>query len=342
MDLYEIATWEQRSLVDRLAVGLYWFGITAARAVVVGAALVILLVQFVFGGLGVALRDPTVVALTLLSVMPALAIAAYIWHGDVTTREPAPQLVATFVLAVLFASFAAVTNSALGSSLPSRGLLGVVASVGFFFLVVGPVEETVKLLAVRLHAFRSPSFNTVMDGAVYGAVAGLGFATIENAVYIGQQYLQASSTAGATNSLAVGHQLLQAGPTSMPPILSATQTAASRSFAGPGHVLYSSIAGYYLGLAKFNRGHAGPIVVKGLLIAAVIHASYNSLVGVAPGFLAYGSALDEWQSVIVFIIGFDVLIGYYLYRKLSRYRRAYRSIGEGQGEDIAAEVTEFE
>jgi RsiW-degrading membrane proteinase PrsW (M82 family) len=322
-DLYEIATWEQRSLFDKFAAGLYWLGITTMRALVIGVAFAILLVQFAFGGLGVALNNPQVIALSLLSVLPALAIAAYIWQGDVATREPAAPLVATFVLAVLFASFAAVTNSVLGAELPEEGTIAAIYSVGFFFVVVAPVEETVKLLAVRLHAYRSDTFDTVIDGAVYGAVAGLGFATIENAVYIGQEYLQASGT--------------------MPPVVSAGQTAASRSFAGPGHVLYSSIAGYYLGLAKFNRRHAGPILVKGLLIAIVIHASYNSLVGFVPGVIAETSSLTSWQGVVLFIVTFDVLVGYYLYRKLSRYRDVYHEVAQQQADDASeTELTEFE
>jgi RsiW-degrading membrane proteinase PrsW (M82 family) len=304
-DLYEIATWEPRDRLDHLSTSLYWLGSASLRAVVIVLALAILFSQIALGSIGVIEDRPLVLALALFSVAPALAIAAYIWHGDVARREPLGTLVATFVLAVLFASFAAVINSALGGSIPDDSLL----IIPFFFLVVGPVEEIVKMLAVRLHAFRTPQFDTVLDGAIYGAVAGLGFATIENLVYI---------TQGASNA---------AANASLTPIEGAFQSAASRTFAGPGHVLYSAIAGYYLGLAKFNRQYAGPIVIKGILIAAVIHATYNSLVGIVPGAIARTGAMSQWEAVVGFIVSYDVLVGLYLYRKLSTYRAVYVQSG---------------
>ncbi|MFC7176011.1 PrsW family intramembrane metalloprotease [Halosegnis marinus] len=188
----------------------------------------------------------------------------------------------------------------------------------YFYLVVAPVEEFVKWLAVRVYAFEGAGFDAVVDGAVYGAVAGLGFATVENALYITQGALEAGALAGAQpfTSAAVG-------------------TSVSRAFVGPGHVIYSAFAGYYLGLAKFNREDAGPIVVKGLLVAALIHATYNSLVNVVPGLL--GSALPGVPGFLLlfaFILVYDGVFGYLLYRKLSRYRSHYRrATGEAAGAD---------
>ncbi len=322
-DLYDVSTWERRSAVDALATWLYRLGVAGAKAFVVVLALVFLIAQFVLGGLG-AVTDPVVGVLVALSVIPALALAAYVRRVDVTTSEPLSMLVATFLLAVLFAMFAAIVNSfaqPLFSAVPA--LVGLPL---FFFLVVGPVEETVKLLAVRLFAYRDVRFDAVIDGAVYGAAAGLGFATIENAIYI---------TRGLETGLA-GIEVIGA----------AGGTAAVRALAGPGHVLYSAIAGFYLGLAKFNREHAGPIVIKGLLIAAFFHALYNTLSGVVPGLLV-GAA--TWITPPVALIGFIVLydgtVGYFLYRKLSAYRRAYTDAGidrtRREGEPTP-ELTEFD
>ncbi|MCL7416619.1 MAG: PrsW family intramembrane metalloprotease, partial [Halalkalicoccus sp.] len=258
----------------------------------------------------------------ILSVVPAFAIAAYIWRSDVTTGEPLSLLVATFLLAVLFAMFAAIVNSFLQpafGSLPS--LIGLPL---FFFLVVGPVEETVKLLAVRLFAYRDPRFNAVIDGAVYGAAAGLGFATIENAIYI---------TRG-----------LEAGLGGIEVVGAAGGTAATRALAGPGHVLYSSIAGYYLGLAKFNRENAGPIVIKGVLIAAFFHGLYNTLSGIVPGVLVSAATwITPAIALIGFIVIYDGIVAYFLYRKLSAYRRVYADVGIRDGDrEPTPELTEFD
>jgi RsiW-degrading membrane proteinase PrsW (M82 family) len=322
-DLYGIATWEPRTLLDRIATGLYGGGAAALRATVILLALAILLSQIALGGLGVVFEDPFLLSLVALSALPAFALAAYIRYGGVSS-EPLSLLVGTFVLAILFASFAAVGNTVAGRALGLGAGGSALLSIPFFYLVVGPVEETVKLLAVRLHAYRNDEFDKVVDGAVYGAFAGLGFATIENALYIGQQYLQTAQVAG-------------------PALLSATGTAVSRTFAGPGHVIYSGFAGYYLGLAKFNRGYAGPLVVKGLLVAALIHATYNSLVGIAPGVInvTIGAPRESFAGLVAFIAGYDLLFGLLLFRRVARYRSTYRRLLRGDT-TIAPELTEFD
>jgi len=176
VDLYDVSTWEPRSIGDLVAYTLYNAVSYGFRALVLLIAIAITLVLLVSPA-AVVLEDPFVALFFGLSIVPAGLLAAYIWYADITTSEPLWLLVVTFLLAVLFATFAALVNSY------SRALLGI-SGVLFFYLIVGPIEETVKLLAVQVFAYRNDSFNAVIDGAVYGAVAGLGFAAIENALYI--------------------------------------------------------------------------------------------------------------------------------------------------------------
>jgi len=308
-DLYDVATWEERTSLDGTAVALYWLLTRAAKWIVVFVALVILIG---IGGL-TALTEPAVGLLTLLSVIPALGLTAYVYWSDVTTREPLSLLVTTFVLSILLATFAAIVNTV------ARGFfepLGAVGLVLFYFLIVGPGEETVKILAVRLYAYTDDRFTSVVDGAVYGAIAGLGFATIENSLYI----VRNLEEAGELAELSLGVSALAAGG----------DITAIRALAGPGHVIYSAIAGYYLGLAKFNPENRGPIIVKGLLIAAVIHATYNSTVGVGSFAIATVSGLPPLAAFFVFIIIFDGIFGLYLLRKIWHYRAVYRSVGAGR------------
>lgn len=61
-----------------------------------------------------------------------------------------------------------------------------------------------KLLAVRLYAYNDARFAAVIDGAVYGTIAGLGFATIENGIHI-------SGVVGEVGSLSLGLNLIGIG-----------------------------------------------------------------------------------------------------------------------------------
>ena len=310
-DLYDIATWQERTSLDGLSVAIYRILAGTARW---GLILLAFLLLVGIGGISV-LTDPAIGVLTVLSAIPALALAAYVYKSDITTSEPLWLLVATFLLGVLTANFAAVLNS---TAQPWFQPLGYLGTVLFFFLIVGPIEETVKLLAVRLYAYTHDSFDAVLDGAVYGAMAGLGFAFIENALYI-------TRGIGATpGELDLGLGLIGLGG----------GITATRALAGPGHVIYSAFAGYYLGLAKFNPEHRGPIVIKGLIIAAAIHATYNSTVGIGSGLFAlayqtlgiptYGGLLAYFSYVVLY----DGLFGLLLFRKIRRYRAAYRAAHE--------------
>jgi RsiW-degrading membrane proteinase PrsW (M82 family) len=295
-DRYDITTWEPRSRVDRLAVGLSERLRASAGGLVVVLAVALVVTQFALGGL-VALTEPGLDVLTTLSVVPALLLAATVWSLAPTDRPPATSLAITFLLAALFASYAAVLNTVL-----FRGfrLVPVVGLFVLFFLVVGPLEESVKWLAVRVHAYRSGTLESVLDGMVYGAVAGLGFATVENSLSISRAFL------------AVAQPGVAAVTTTQ--FLAVLETAAERSVVGPGHVLYSSISGYYLGLARVNADQYGPIAVKGVLLAALAHATYNTVV-------TYASLTG--LAFVAFVVGYDGAVAYYLYRKVRRYRRAF-------------------
>lgn len=326
-DLYDVATWEPRTELDRLATKLHGLGLVGIRWGTVFVALLITIGILV--GMFTELQTstvPVVGILTLLSAIPALALVAYVYATDVTTPEPVELIATTFVLSVLFASFASIINTAFSivQAIPFGFL-------PFFYLIVGPAEETVKLLSVRLYAYRKPSFNAVIDGAIYGAVAGLGFATIENAIYI----VQGVSIIGVSSDTVVLQE-----------IVAGTGITATRALAGPGHVIYSAFAGYYLGLAKFNANRAGPIIIKGLLIAAFIHATYNTLLALIIGAV---SSVFPNVPVIALYFGFVLIylgfFGYLLFRKLDRYRRAYKEAHEQTEQDehsIPVERTEFD
>jgi len=119
------------------------------------------------------------------------------------------------------------------------------------FLSTAVIEECVKYLAVRAKAYHSPNLNEAMDGIVYGVAAGLGFATIENILYV----------------LGFG----------------TISTALIRAFLSvPSHAAYAGIMGYYVGLAKLqslegSRRKERSLILTGLIIAITLHGIYDTL-----------------------------------------------------------------
>ena len=303
-DLYDVATWEVRSSLDRLAVSVAGWLRTARKRLLVGTALVLFLGQVLVAGL-LVFDQPVLGILAALSVVPALFVALTLWYWDPTTREPFELVAITFLLSMLFASFAAATNSLLQ---PGFAVLGPAGVVLFYFLVVGPIEETVKWLAIRVRAYQNEAFRTVVDGVVYGAVAGLGFAAIENFIYVVGASTETLPSGGAGG------------------VEYAALAAATRAFVGPGHIVFSAWAGFYLGLAKFNPDNWAPIVVKGLLIAAFIHGLYNSMVGILP-LGAFGAVgIPPGLAFIAIVLAYHSFWFGLLYRKVRQYRALYDEI----------------
>ena len=106
------------------------------------------------------------------------------------------------------------------------------------------VEEFVKFSVVFLVMYHHPEFDEPMDGIVYAAAASLGFATIENIFYV------------LDGGLAVG---------------------IVRAFLSvPGHVIFSCIWGFALGIAKFRPAPARPFIIgAGLFSAMLLHGIFN-------------------------------------------------------------------
>ena len=118
------------------------------------------------------------------------------------------------------------------------------ASVAIAMLaVVGPVEEAGKFLAVRLGVYRSLHFEEPMDGLVYGAAASLGFASLENLVYV--------------HSFGPEVMLLRAPISTL------------------AHLVFGSVWGCGLGLRRSGRGKW--VVWVSLGAAAALHAVFNIL-----------------------------------------------------------------
>lgn len=101
-------------------------------------------------------------------------------------------------------------------------------------IISAAIEEIVKIYSVKWFAFDSVQFNQVVDGAVLGISAGLGFATIENLGY----FLAASENGFVPLIIVFIVRFL------------ATTLL---------HAIATGIAGYYLGKAKFggNKGIFG-------------------------------------------------------------------------------------
>ncbi len=124
------------------------------------------------------------VIIPLLAFAPGLFWLWFFIRKDVYRPEPRRMLAVTFLLGMAATIPAGIINTIFldDDILHETASLASVAS-GMLF-VVGPAEEVCKFLAVRLRAYRSLYFDEPGDGLVYSTAASLGFASLENLLYI--------------------------------------------------------------------------------------------------------------------------------------------------------------
>ena len=181
--------------------------------------------------------------LLLLALAPAVIIVVYIYVKDKYEKEPLKfllknfllgatvSIIITFALSAIIKQFFTVTN-------PSSIFQQFIKA----FFVVALVEEFSKYLIVRYVAQRNKEYNEAFDGIVYAVVVSMGFAALENVLYV-YQY-------------GVG-------------------TGIVRAFtAVPAHATFGVLMGYYMGKAKFSKNRF-KLNLIGLLIATAFHGAYD-------------------------------------------------------------------
>ncbi len=124
--------------------------------------------------------------LAVSAVIPSLLIMRY-FHARDRYREPQRVLWTTFGLGVLSVFGVAVVfiYSPLVDGIDNPLLRGPVDA----FASAAIPEELLKLLVLVAYCARHKEFDEPLDGLVYGATASLGFATLENVLYVVQNGL---------------------------------------------------------------------------------------------------------------------------------------------------------
>jgi RsiW-degrading membrane proteinase PrsW (M82 family) len=121
-------------------------------------------------------------------------------------REPRRLLIMAFILgnlaAILALGFYTFAEKIGLPAFPSRNINEIIL---YCFLLVGPIEEGSKFFIARSFVFRWKHFDEPIDGMVYAACVAIGFAGLENILYLPQldliQQLARVITSPLTHSL---------------------------------------------------------------------------------------------------------------------------------------------
>lgn len=191
------------------------------------------------------------------ALLPAVLLLLYIYRKDCVEREP-PRLLAKLLLFGVLSAVPAILLEELLGGLIDRLFVGLVHVAVSNFIGVALVEEGCKLFFLKRGSWRHPAFDYRFDGIVYAVFVSLGFAAIENVLYVLQ------------------YGLSVAGPRAIFPI--------------PGHMAFGVFMGMYYAEAKafacvgdLQRSRAR--LRRALVVPVLLHGAYDFCLSVNSGVL---------------------------------------------------------
>jgi RsiW-degrading membrane proteinase PrsW (M82 family) len=177
--------------------------------------------------------------LLLSAIAPAIMLMLFIYIRDRYEMEPWKMVIKVFLGGLVVAYPTFLVESYINPL--DNG------TIYHSFMVSGFTEEFVKYAVTLLLVYRNREFNETFDGIVYAVASSLGFATLENILYV------------------------------MP---SGFETAAVRALLPvSAHALFAIAMGYFLGIAKFakKRSYRFCFLIAAIVIPSAAHGVYDSL-----------------------------------------------------------------
>ena len=181
--------------------------------------------------------------LLALSLAPVAIIILYIYLKDKYEKEPKRILISSFLLgAFVSVIITTILYVFFDYFLPLPNETSIWQQFIKAFFIVALIEEFSKYVVVRYFAQPKKAFNEPFDGIVYAVMVSMGFAALENILYV-------------TNG---GYQV-----------------ALLRAFtAVPAHATFAVLMGYFMGKAKFSNNRI-KLNLTGLFLAIVFHGTYD-------------------------------------------------------------------
>lgn len=206
------------------------------------------------------------ILLLTIAIIPVIVLMIYVYKKDKYEKEPWGMLVRAFMLGILSIPLALCCDEIFAEILPGKTV--------FFeaFFQAGIPEELAKWGLFMLFIWKNKNFDEFFDGIVYACFIGLGFACVENILYVFDN---------ESYSLAIHTGVMRA-------LLSV-----------PGHFLFAVIMGYYLGLAKFKKNDRSKFLIFSILFPIIAHGLFDYLLMLSS---AFSENNIEWLGVLLYVL----------------------------------------
>lgn len=230
--------------------------------------------------------------LFVIAIIPGIALSIGMYLTDRYDKEPVKLLLKVFIFGCLSVIPTAIVERILVSINIFSGLL---SSAFTAFIVAGLTEEFFKREVVLRTAYNSRHFNEKLDGIVYCVFAALGFATIENIMYVVFRF-------SANPYIGLYRGILSV----------------------PAHMLFAVTMGYYLSLAKFSSDKKvfKKYLNKALFVPVILHGIFDFIL------------MANIPILMVIFIPYVIYLWIVNLRKLNEYYKESKSLFKDIDKDI--------
>ena len=159
------------------------------------------------------------------------------------------------------------------------------AAMIVLLLVWAGIEETAKYTAARKIALRLPSFDEPVDALIYLITAALGFASLENILFL----LKVIGYQGTLIGLVTGN-LRFLGATLL-------------------HVVCSAVVGASIAFSFFHKEKLRRNILGGLFLATILHTVFNFFIIKSGGVDLFKILIPLWLAIIIIFLVFEKIKG---------------------------------
>ena len=140
----------------------------------------------------------------ILAILPVSIFVGWIYFKDRYEKEPPIKLIEYFLLGILVSILAIVLELYFSKLNIFSGTIGALYTA---FFVAAFTEEGLKSIILIPILLKDKDFNEKLDGIIYSIFLSLGFATIENIIYLMRERLDLSFELGITRAITMGYYI---------------------------------------------------------------------------------------------------------------------------------------
>lgn len=208
--------------------------------------------------------DYRIILYIIFGILPSLTWLSYYLRKDLHP-EPKRMIIKIFLWGVLITIPVFFVQIGLAYLLEKTTLNPIIASLIYWFLIIALTEEIFKFLVVKMKVMNSPNLDEPTDIVIYMVVAALGFAALENILYLFSPVDYLSFEAIVSRTLLISF-IRFIGATFL-------------------HTLCSAVIGYALAISCCDEKNRSIEVIFGIAMATLLHGLYNFSIMTLDGYL---------------------------------------------------------